>query len=170
LRARYNADLANDLGNLVNRTVSMARRYRGGVLAAAPADKSEDAVALETLGSEAARRFDAAMQNYQVHSALEAAWELIAAANGFVESSAPWKLAKDPAQAARLDEVLAVLVEASRLAVALAHPVLPVSCDRLLGQLGFPGNLSVSWGELREGHAMGEPSPVFPRLDTEADG
>ena len=167
LRARYNADLANDLGNLVNRTVSMGRRYRGGTLAAAPGDKSEDAVALEALGTEAARRFDAAMAGYQVHSALEAVWELIAAANGFVESSAPWKLAKDPAQSARLDEVLVVLVEASRLAAALAHPVIPKSSDLLLGQLGFPGNLSVSWGVLRAGHQLGEASPVFPRLDAE---
>ena len=167
LRARYHADLANDLGNLVNRTVSMGRRYRGGTLAAAPADKSEDAVALETLGTEAARRFDIAMESWQVHSALEAVWELIAAANGFVESSAPWKLAKDPAQSARLDEVLAVLVEASRLAAALAHPVIPGSSDQLLGQLGFPGNLSVAWGALAAGHQLGEPSPVFPRLDAE---
>ncbi len=167
LRARYNADLANDLGNLVNRTVSMGRRYRGGTLAAAPADKSEDAVALEALGTEAARRFDTAMESYQVHTALEAVWELIAAANGFVESSAPWKLAKDPAQASRLDEVLAVLVEASRLAAALAHPVIPKSSDQLLGQLGFAGNLSVEWGALGAGHQLGEPSPVFPRLDAE---
>ncbi len=167
LRARYNADLANDLGNLVNRTVSMGRRYRGGTLAAAPADKSEDAVALEALGTEVAKRFDAAMETYQVHAALEAVWELIAAANGFVESSAPWKLAKDPTQAGRLDEVLAVLVEASRLAAALAHPVIPVSSDRLLSQLGFPANLTTSWGVLGAGHQLGEPSPVFPRLDAE---
>jgi methionyl-tRNA synthetase len=170
LRARYNADLANDLGNLVNRTVSMGRRYRGGTLAAAPSDKSEDAVALEALGTEAARRFDAAMGNYQVHSALDAAWELIAAANGFVESSAPWKLAKDPSQAARLDEVLAVLVEASRLAAALAHPVIPDSSDKLLAQLGFPGNLSVVWGVTENGHSLGEPTPVFPRLEADIDG
>ncbi len=167
LRARYNADLANDLGNLVNRTVSMGRRYRGGTLAAALADKSEDAVALEALGTEVAKRFDAAMETYQVHAALEAVWELIAAANGFVESSAPWKLAKDPSQAGRLDEVLAVLVEASRLAAALAHPVIPVSSDRLLSQLGFPANLTTSWGVLGAGHQLGEPSPVFPRLDAE---
>ena len=168
LRARYNADLANDLGNLVNRTVSMAKRYRGGTLAAAPTVKSEDAVALESLGTEAARRFDSAMAVYQVHSALEAVWDLIAAANGFVESSAPWKLAKDPGQAARLDEVLATLVEASRLAVALVHPVMPASSDVLLGQLGFAGSLSTEWGAVAAGHALGEASPVFPRLETPA--
>jgi methionyl-tRNA synthetase len=168
LRARYNADLANDLGNLVNRTVSMGRRYRGGALAAAPSDKSEDAVALEALGAEAARRFDTAMESYQVHTALEAVWELIAAANGFVESSAPWKLAKDPAQAARLDEVLVVLVEAARLAAALVHPVLPRAADELLVQLGFAGNLSPGWGAVRAGHTLGEAKPVFPRLETEA--
>jgi methionyl-tRNA synthetase len=168
LRARYNADLANDLGNLVNRTVSMARRYRGGMLPAAPADKSEDAVALEALGTDAAKRFDAAMCNYQVHTALEAVWELIAAANGFVESSAPWKLAKDPAQAARLDEVLVALVEAARLAAALVHPVIPRAADELLAQLGFAGNWSAGWGAVREGHALGEPKPVFPRLENDA--
>ena len=167
LRARYNADLANDLGNLVNRTVSMVRRYRDGVLSAIPEDRSEDAVALEVLGSEAARRFDAAMETCQVHTALEAAWDLIAAANGFVESSAPWKLAKDPAQSARLDEVLCALVEASRLAAALAHPVIPESSAKLLGQLGFPGNLSPSWGSVAAGHRVGEAAPVFPRLEAE---
>jgi methionyl-tRNA synthetase len=167
LRARYNADLANDLGNLVNRTVSMVRRYRDGTLPAAPADKSEDVIALETLGSEAARRFDAAMQNYQVHSALEAAWELVAAANGFVESSAPWKLAKDPALSGRLDEVLIALVEAARLAAVLAKPVIPQSADKLLDQLGFLGSSSVAWGAAQPGHRMGEPVPIFPRLEPE---
>ncbi len=168
LKARYNADLANDLGNLVNRTVSMARRYRSGALAAPTTDLSEDAAALSVLGSETAARFDAAMQNYQVHTALEAVWELIAAANGFVESSAPWKLAKDPSQAARLDEVLATLVEAARLSAALVHPVIPASSDRLLTQLGFAGNLSPNWGAVVSAHQVGEPQPVFPRLETDA--
>jgi methionyl-tRNA synthetase len=166
LRARYQADLANDLGNFVNRTVSMVRRYRGGVLAGPEGERSADAAALADLGSAAATRFDAQMERFQVHAALEAAWELVTAANGFVESSAPWKLAKDPAQAGRLDEVLAALVEAARLAAALAHPVIPESADRLLGQLGFAGNLSPAWGAVTAGHAVGEASPVFPRLET----
>ncbi|MEX1045738.1 MAG: class I tRNA ligase family protein [Chthoniobacterales bacterium] len=170
LRARYQADLANDLGNLVNRTVSMARRYRDGVLSGGPAEKSGDAIGLEALGTEVARRFDAAMADYQVHSALEAVWDLVAAANGFVESAAPWKLAKDPAQAARLDEVLVALVEAARLAAALVHPVIPRSSSELLAQLGFPDNLSVSWGAAGSGHQVGEAVPVFPRLESESDG
>jgi methionyl-tRNA synthetase len=168
LRARYNADLANDLGNLVNRTVSMANRYREGVLVGPSADRSEDTVALEALATEVARRFDLAMAGYQVHSALEAAWDLIAAANGFVESSAPWKLAKDPANAARLDEVLVTLVEAARLAVALVHPIMPSSAERLLSQLGFAGNFAPAWGAVVAGHKVGEASPVFPRLETDA--
>ncbi len=168
LKARYNADLANDLGNLVNRTVSMARRYRNGTLAAGPVDKSADALAIEVLGSEAARRFDAALGAYQIHSALEAVWELIAAANGFVESSAPWKLAKDPDRVARLDEVLVTLVEAARLAAVLVHPVIPQASDELLAQLGCSGNLTPVWGVVAAGHAVGEPRPVFPRLEPEA--
>ena len=168
LKARYHADLANDLGNLVNRTVSMARRYRSGTLGAGPADKSADALAIEVLGSEAARRFDAALGAYQIHAALEAVWELIAAANGFVESSAPWKLAKDPDRVARLDEVLVTLVEAARLAAVLVHPVIPQASDELLAQLGSPGNLTPVWGAVAAGHMVGEPRPVFPRLEPEA--
>ena len=169
LRTRYNADLANDLGNLVNRTVSMVRRYRGGVLATAPGERSSaDAASMQALAADVVGRFDAAMENCQVHAALEAAWELVVAANGFVESSAPWKLAKDPARSARLDEVLAVLVESARLASALAHPVIPGSSDRLLGQLGFAGNFSASWGAVGAGHAVGEPVPVFPRIEAAA--
>ncbi len=167
LRMRYNADLANDLGNLVNRTVSMAKRYRGGVLPVAAAGQSADAAVLGALGADVAARFDAAMAGYQVHAALEAAWELVVAANGFVESAAPWKLAKDPSQSARLDEVLATLVESARLASVLVHPVIPGSSDRLLEQLGFSGNLSTAWGAVAPGHAVGEPTPVFPRLESE---
>lgn len=168
LRTRYRADLANDLGNLVNRTVSMARRYREGVLRPAAGDSTADAAALAALGAGVARRFDEAMgDGYQVHLALEAVWELIAAANAFVESSAPWKLAKDPARAARLDEVLVTLVEASRLAAALSHPVIPHASGELLAQLGFAGDLSGTWGAVRDGHRVGEASPVFPRLETE---
>ena len=168
LRALYQADLANDLGNLVNRIVSMVRRYRGGVLVGSPpaGARSADAAGLEALGAEVVRIFDDSMAAYQVHAALEAAWRLVAAANGFVESSAPWKLAKDPAQAARLDEVLVCLVEAARLAVVLAHPVVPGSADLLLAQLGFNPDSGLAWNAVAAGHAVGEPSPVFPRLES----
>lgn len=169
LKARYNADLANDLGNLVNRTVSMVRRYRHGVLTAAPGGASEDAAALAALGAESAKRFDRSLTDgYMVHAALEAVWDLIAAANSFVESSAPWKLAKDPDLSARLDEVLATLVEAARLAVKLVHPVMPRSSDELLAQLGFDENSPAAWGGVQAGHSVGEAKPVFPRLEEPA--
>lgn len=167
LRVRYNADLANNLGNLVNRTLSMARRYREGVLTSSTADKSADILALEDLGAKVARRFDEAMEAYQVHTALEAVWDLTVAANTFVETSAPWKLAKDAAQATRLSEVLLALVEASRLAAALLHPIIPEAAGRLLDQLGFPSNLSITWGAAGAEHHVGEPVPVFPRLENE---
>ncbi len=167
LRTRYQADLANDLGNLVNRTVSMAHRYRGGVLAEVEVADA-DALALQETGIEAARNFDAAMEDgFRVHVALESAWQLITAANAHVEKSAPWKLAKDPAEAARLDGVLVALVEAARLASALVHPVIPVSADTLLEQLGFAGDLSAQWGRVRAGHRLGHAAPVFPRLESQ---
>ncbi|MBE2181443.1 MAG: methionine--tRNA ligase [Chthoniobacterales bacterium] len=167
LRTRYQADLANDLGNLVNRTVSMAHRYRGGVLAEVGVTDAE-AFALRELGIEAARNFDTAMEDgFRVHAALESAWLLITAANAHVEKSAPWKLAKDPAEAARLDGVLVALVEAARLASALVHPVIPAAADTLLEQLGFSGDLSTQWGRVRAGHRLGQAAPVFPRLESQ---
>lgn len=167
LRSRYQADLANDLGNLVNRTVSMAQRYRGGVLSVPAAEPSPDVAALARTGETAAEGFDAAMADgFRVHAALESVWTLITAANAFVEQSAPWKLAKDPDKAARLDEVLVVLVEAARLASALVHPVVPRSASVLLGQLGFTGDVAVEWGRVREGHELGQAAPVFPKLES----
>lgn len=165
LLMRYHADLANDLGNLVNRTVSMGRRYRQGRLAPGPAEPAADVAALRALGAAAAARGDAAMQQFQAHGLLEAAWELISAANAFVETAAPWKLAKEPAQAGRLDEVLATLVEAARLGAALAQPVIPSSSARLLAQLGFGEDAAPQWVGIAEGHTLGEPEPVFPRIE-----
>jgi methionyl-tRNA synthetase len=72
--------------------------------------------------------------------------------------------------AGRLDQVLATLVEAARLAAALAHPVIPGSSDVLLTQLGFAGNLSAQWVAVADGHTLGEPSPVFPKLEIESAG
>jgi methionyl-tRNA synthetase len=166
LRGRYQADLANDLGNLVNRTVSMAHRYRSGVLTALPSVLSPDLAEIARTARGAAEGFDGAMNDgFRVHAALESAWGLITAANAFVEQSAPWKLAKTPDQAGRLDEVLSALVEAARLAVALVRPVLPGSADLLLGQLGFPGDVTTDWGRVRDGHKLGAAVPVFPRLE-----
>jgi methionyl-tRNA synthetase len=158
---RYNTDLANSLGNLLNRTLSMAGRYRGGVL-----KKSGSPLApfvAEKLASYL-RRMDA----YEVHAAIESTWEIIIRCNAYVEESAPWKLAKDPASADKLDEVLYSLAEALRVVSILITPIIPDSAAAIRSQLAWEAPVSLDqceWGLLPDGHQLGEPVPVFPRIE-----
>ncbi|NNJ47990.1 MAG: methionine--tRNA ligase [Acidimicrobiia bacterium] len=134
---RYNADLANDLGNLANRVLNMVERYRdGSVPAVTGQDDADDklraaaATALESLD-----RF----RTFGFHDALLGVWRLFGAANAYVEENAPWALAKDPASAERLDQVLNALLEALRVGAILISPVMPNAAARLWDQLGLAG-------------------------------
>jgi methionyl-tRNA synthetase len=160
---RYNTDLANSLGNLLNRTLSMAKRYRAGIL-----KKSDSPLAAFVAEKCAAylRRMDA----FEVHAAIESAWEIIVRCNAYVEESAPWKLAKDPAAADKLDEVLYSLAEALRIVSILITPIIPESAAAIRGQLQWEGPVSIAcceWGLLADGHQLGDPVPVFPRIERE---
>ncbi|HZI88899.1 MAG TPA: methionine--tRNA ligase, partial [Candidatus Polarisedimenticolia bacterium] len=117
---RYNADLANDWGNLFTRTVSMIHRYREGKIA--PQGLIED---LDGLIRTALRDYTAAMERYEIDKGIEAAWTIIRRANRLVEEKAPWNLAKDPARAAELDALLATLVVALQHVALLLFPVMP---------------------------------------------
>ena len=165
LVSRFNTDLANGLGNLLNRTLNMAARYRGSVLT-----PKEDPAACEVQEAAAAavEAFTARMDEYQIHHALEAVWGLVSRCDQLVETSAPWKLAKDPAQAARLDAVLYTLAESLRILAILAAPVLPKASAAILGQLNFPGApllVNAKWGGLKDKHQLGQPVPIFPRIE-----
>ena len=124
LVSRFNTDLANGLGNLLNRTLNMAGRYRSGVLTRGACDDA-GAREVEELAAATVAAFTARMEGYQIHLALEAVWAFVSRCDQLVESSAPWKLAKDPAQASRLDAVLYTLAESLRILAILAAPVLP---------------------------------------------
>jgi methionyl-tRNA synthetase len=160
--ARYQAELANGLGNLVNRSLSMLKRYRNGIVPA----RSEElaAAARDTL-----RLTVEHLKGFQLQAALESIWALVTKANQYVDHTAPFKLAKDPAQAGRLDEVLYNLAEVCRVLAVLLGPFLPDTSQRIFTQLGLPGakaSLSdLSWGGLQPGHAVGELAPLFPRKD-----
>lgn len=164
---RYNTDLANDLGNLLNRTLNMTQRYRQGVLRK-PTGETEFLTAAREIARTATDRYEA----YQIHAALEAAWSLAAKCNGYIETEAPWKLAKDPAQAEQLDTVLYHLAEALRLLSLLIAPVLPQAASCMAQQLNlpaqstFPEALAASTA-LPDQHQLGSPSPLFPRIETE---
>ena len=164
---RYNTDLANDLGNLLNRTLSMAGRYREGVLKR-PAADTEFLAAIRELG----RTYEERLDQAQIHTALEAAWLLAAKCNAHIESEAPWKLAKDPEQAARLDAALYHLAEALRVLSILIAPVLPNAARGMREQLQITGEprlaeVFTEGGGLPDGHRLGAPTPLFPRIETE---
>src|SRR5579862_482660 len=163
LRQRYNADLANDLGNLLNRTLNMIQRYRSGVVV-----KSNGEGPLSGLAAQMAGTYRQRFDEFQVHSALEAIWSFISECNAFVEKSAPWKLAKDTARSAALDGVLYDLAESLRIIAVLVSPVLPKAARSMFDQLRVteePSLGNASWGGLPDAHAVGSPSPLFPRLD-----
>lgn len=180
---RYNADLANDFGNLVNRTVTMASRYLGGVR---PAARSAEASELATTWGVTLPAYARSLEGCLLHDALASLWGFVGDANRLVEAEQPWALAKaanggDEAAAARLRDVLGDLVEACRLIGLAAAPYLPSIAPRVLEQLGYsypyatdgnggPALLEeLEWGR----HAgvpgsLGTAAPLFPRLETEA--
>ena len=161
-RARYSAELANGLGNLVNRSLSMLKRYRNGVVPPVSNELSADAerVVAETL---------ALLEQNQLQSALQSIWSLVTKANQYVDHTAPFKLAKDPAKAARLDEVLYNLAEVCRILAVLLWPFLPSTASKIHGQLGLeeaPDRFAAArWGGLTPGLAIGAPTPLFPRKE-----
>jgi methionyl-tRNA synthetase len=165
--ARYQAELANGLGNLVNRSLSMLKRYRQGIV---PKPSSE----LEATASDVAAKTIGLLREFRLQEGLVTIWSLVRAGNEYVERSAPFKLAKDPAQAARLDEVLYNLCECCRVLAALLSPYLPETSIRIARQLALPEDsvslAAVSWGGLKEGHTIGEPAPLFPRKDIALQG
>ena len=129
--SRYNADLADDLGNLANRTVSMIERYRGGIIPVGE-ETSLDRDAVATVV-----RYRSLMDANLLHQGAAAAMELAAAANGFVEARAPWAQAKDPAEAAALDATLASLARALLTLAALLQPFMPGKMPEMARRFGF---------------------------------
>ncbi len=158
-RARYSAELAHGLGNLVNRSLSMLKRYRNGVV---PARSDELAAEAAKAVAETKALFEA----NQLQKALLAAWTLVTRANQYVDQTAPFKLAKDPAQAKRLDEVLYNLVEICRVLSVLLWPFIPQTAGKISAQLGLSGEpnqfSAAAWGGLSGGHTIGTPAPLFP--------
>ncbi|MGA3265227.1 MAG: methionine--tRNA ligase [Verrucomicrobiota bacterium] len=161
-RARYQAELANGLGNLVNRSLSMLQRYRQGMV---PAEHDELAAAAAKTADETR----ALLKQNQLQAALQSIWGLIGRANQYVDQTKPFSLAKDPAQARRLDEVLYNLAETCRVLAVLLWPFLPGTAARINAQLGLTGQPdrldAATWGGLPPGHKIGTPTPLFPRKE-----
>jgi methionyl-tRNA synthetase len=182
---RYNADLANDFGNLVNRTVTMAGRYLGGER---PAPRPGTEAPLAAAWTRAVTAYEAKLNAILLHEALAALWDFVGEANRFVEAEQPWAIAKAaragdataPEAEARLAGVLGDLVEAVRLVSLAVAPFMPSIAPRALAQLGYgyqygadgnggPALLEqLRWGAAAEASGrLGAAEPLFPRLEVE---
>ncbi|OON89239.1 methionine--tRNA ligase [Pyramidobacter sp. C12-8] len=169
---RVNSDLANDLGNLLSRTVTMIEKYRGGTVPAPAALEPLDAEVRDQ-ALNAFAEYRAFMDNYQFDDALKALWSMIGRANKYIDETMPWKLGKDESLAARLDTVLATLAEELKLAALMLAPVMPKTAVKIWAQLGLNGDVKDQrFGDYRWG-GMGEERPtvrrgegvLYPRID-----
>jgi methionyl-tRNA synthetase len=160
---RYESDLGNDLGNLLNRTVSMAHRYFGGVVPAAstPGD-------IATLARQHRRNAEDNWDAFAPSRALESTWQIVRDFNGYIEIAKPWALAKDPALRAELGHVLANCCEALRWSALMVAPAMPAAAKEILRQLGRPGDEG-SWPDdwRWPGGTLAEAKPIFPRIEAE---
>jgi len=163
---RMNGDLANDLGNLSQRVLSMIFKYCDGVMPTLPADPQDEDKALMAATDALIDEVRMQMDRQAFHEALRAIWQVVSDANRYVDAMAPWGLKKsDPA---RMAEVLAVLAETIRQVAILVQPVMPESAARILGQLGVAPDARdfTSVGgksRLQGGTSIAKPEPVFPR-------
>jgi methionyl-tRNA synthetase len=173
---RYNADLANGLGNLASRTLTMITRYfKGEVPYPSNAEHTAQDDAIAETARKAISDFGAYFEQYQFSRALEAAWGLVSAVDKYIVENEPWALGdkQDEVSRQRLATVLYTSAEALRIVTALAHPVMPDSTARIWAQLGL-GDIGkfqlaeLRWGQLHLGTKLGEVQAVFPRADKSA--
>jgi methionyl-tRNA synthetase len=173
---RYNSDLANGLGNLASRTLTMINRYFKGEIpypSGAARTAADDALA-ET-ARRTIREYATLFDQFQFSRALESAWGLIAAVDKYIVENEPWALGEkqDDESRARLATVLYTAAEALRIATALAHPVMPDATAKIWTQMGL-GDIKkldlpeLTWGQLQLGTKIGDIAPVFPRADKSA--
>jgi methionyl-tRNA synthetase len=173
---RYNADLANDLGNFVNRTVSMAGRYLSSALPDLAAASIEADTELQAAAAAAVRDYNDAMGRFHLDEALAAVMRLTRSANGYAESQAPWNLHK-AGETERVGQVLAMMAETCRILAHLVAPFTPDAAAKLLGQLGLPAAYDergsggpgleelLRWGSHAGSRTMGAAQPLFPRVE-----
>ncbi|QAR34887.1 methionine--tRNA ligase [Latilactobacillus curvatus] len=172
--SRINYDLANDLGNLLNRTVAMINKYDNGAVPAYQADVTPFDADLQKTATETIEQYTRLMDQLKFSDALDTVWQLISRANKYIDETEPWVLAKDDSRKAELDSVLAHLAESLRIVALLLQPVMTHAPHDMFAQLGldfdqvaqrelvygtFPANIQV----------VAKGTPIFPRLDLDEE-
>lgn len=168
---RINADLANDLGNLLHRTLNMIGRFNEGVIRPA-GDVEEVDRALAELVQSTVNQYEKLMDGMDINAAIKIVWTLISRTNKYIDETAPWALAKDEAKRARLNTVLYNLAEALRVVGVLIYPFMPVTGPKIWAQLGIATDFKTvsledvkSWGKLPVNGLVAKPEPIFPRIE-----
>ncbi len=167
---RTNADLANDLGNLLNRTLSMLERYFDGVVPE-PQEKTELDKEFAVFAEQTGPTVDKLLKDLKLNEALIRIWQLVAKANKYVDERAPWNLVKEEATHGQLCTVMYNLVECLRITALVVRPFLPTTGDKIWIQLGITDSVSqqtladAAWGGLKPGTQTKKGDPIFPRID-----
>lgn len=169
---RMNSDLANDLGNLLSRTVAMIEKYNGGIVPAAGTDEGPD-IELKEVALQTAPKVEAYMDKFNFSYALEEIWTLIRRTNKYIDETAPWVLAKDEATKERLNTVLHNLAESLRIVSVLIYPFMHSTSSKIRKQLGL-WFTEPEWADTKEfdvmnGEQVKKGDAIFPRMDIEKE-
>ena len=170
---RLNSDLANDLGNLLSRTITMAIKYCDGKIPEPPVSDQENSLQATALGVVA--DVEASFADMSLHKALMAIWELISAANKYIVEKEPWNLAKDPANKEKLTAIMYRLLEALRAVAILISPFMPQAAEKILSQIGLDSSQKFDLDVIRQndilpaGSALIRGESLFPRVSAEKE-
>ena len=164
---RYNADLANDLGNFTSRVLTMAQRYLGGEIRESPSTQDEADARLAAAFAELDERVGALVDDLAMNRALETLWQALDAANKYIAATAPFTLAKDPAQMSRVAQILTNAMEGLRVVASILEPFMPVTAGKIFAMLNVDAEMAGKpYGEgLKPGDRVNAPVALFPRIE-----